>query len=71
MNPELVKDARTRLGMTHQAFAEALGVSRRTVIRWETGESEPRPGDALLIGKLVGRKLEERDEKKRKKRNDR
>jgi DNA-binding transcriptional regulator YiaG len=71
MSPDSVKEARATLGLTHQAFAEALGVSRRTVMRWETGESAPRPGDAMLIGKLVGRQLMKDENEKRKKRTDR
>lgn len=56
MTPEMVKEARTTLGLTHKKFGERIGVSERTVFRWESGESTPRPGDAMLIGELVKKK---------------
>jgi DNA-binding transcriptional regulator YiaG len=66
MTPDMVKEARETLGLTHKVFAEKIGVSRRTVYRWERGQSKPRPGDAMLIGKLVGRHEEERQQQKKK-----
>jgi tetratricopeptide (TPR) repeat protein/transcriptional regulator with XRE-family HTH domain len=34
---------RKALGLTQEALAELLAVGRTTVVRWERGESEPRP----------------------------
>ena len=42
MNPEAIKDLRTQLGMSQQAFAAALGVSFATVNRWENGKAKPQ-----------------------------
>lgn len=38
-----VKELREALGLTQEEFARMLGVSARTVSRWERGESEPTP----------------------------
>lgn len=34
---------RTRLGVSQEALAQALGVSSRTVARWEEGAATPSP----------------------------
>ena len=39
--PQKVKALRKRLGVSQKAFARQLGVSLRTVQRWERGESKP------------------------------
>jgi len=36
----LLKDIRTRLGFTQRALGQKLGVTTRTINRWETGETE-------------------------------
>jgi len=41
LTPQMVKDFRKKLGLSQKAFAELLGVSLRTVQRWERGESKP------------------------------
>ena len=38
---ELIKNIRTKLGMTQDAFAAALHVAFSTVNRWENGRNEP------------------------------
>lgn len=38
-----IKAARVERGYTQDALAERLGVSKRTVISWENGESEIKP----------------------------
>lgn len=43
MTPAALKAARTRLGFTQRSLAARLGVSRRTVIRYEAGD-RPVPG---------------------------
>ena len=40
---ENVRALREGLGLTQGAFAKALGVSRRAVVNWEGGKSEPLP----------------------------
>jgi len=40
-SPERIKSLRQRLGLSQKAFAKQLGVSLRTVQRWERGESKP------------------------------
>ena len=54
-------DTRTRcvtsLDMTQKAFANVLGVSKRTVEAWETGRSTPSPTAKNLIN-LIAQKPE-------------
>ena len=44
-----VLEVRTALSMTQKAFANVLGVSRRTVEAWECGKSTPTPTAKKLI----------------------
>ena len=44
-----VKSERESLDMTQKAFANVLGVSKRTVEVWETGRSTPSPTAKNLI----------------------
>lgn len=44
-----VRDLRKRMGWTQRQFAERLHVTPLTVLRWETGQSTPRP---LALAKL-------------------
>jgi DNA-binding transcriptional regulator YiaG len=48
----LVREARERLGLSQTAFGKRLGVSKRTVIRWEQGENLKRR-DRVAITSLV------------------
>jgi transcriptional regulator with XRE-family HTH domain len=47
---------RESLGLTQQAFAEALGVSQATVSRWEAGRVEPDPPTRARIHALLLRR---------------
>ena len=38
-----IKAARVEKGYTQDALAERLGVSKRTIVSWENGESEIKP----------------------------
>ena len=38
-----VKKLRKKLGLTIEAFAGKVGVTGRTVMRWEKGSSQPSP----------------------------
>jgi transcriptional regulator with XRE-family HTH domain len=40
--PETRRLLRERVGIPQTALAQAVGVDRATVSRWETGEREPR-----------------------------
>ena len=42
-------EIRSSLAMTQKAFAELLGVSRRTVEAWESGKSTPTPTAKKLM----------------------
>ena len=51
---ETLKDHRQRCGMTKEYVAEALGVSRQAVSKWETGAAEPSTSNLLALAKLYG-----------------
>lgn len=40
-------------GLTHEEFAESLGVDRRSVQRWESGEGDPQPWQQPRIAALL------------------
>lgn len=45
----LIREVRTRLGLTQEKFAARLGVTLPTINRWENGRTKPSP---LAIQKL-------------------
>lgn len=45
--------------MTQEFVAEALGVSRQAVSRWETGAADPSTSNLLALAKLFGVPAEE------------
>ena len=45
----LIREARTRLGLTQEKFAAKLGVTLPTINRWENGRTKPSP---LALQKL-------------------
>lgn len=45
---------RVEKGMSQEEFADAIGVSRQTVYRWESGVSEPKAENISAICKLLG-----------------
>lgn len=49
---EVLKDHRQRCGMTQEFVAEALGVSRQAVSKWENGAAEPSTSNLLALAKL-------------------
>jgi transcriptional regulator with XRE-family HTH domain len=49
----LVKQARLALGLTQTEFAEHLGVSKRTIIRWENAISYTAHAYLMAVAKLV------------------
>ena len=46
--------ARVAAGLTQLEVAEKMGVSRSTVIDWESGEREIRPPYLLLFSTITG-----------------
>ena len=57
---ETLKAHRTRCQMTQEFEAEALGVSRQTVSKWENGSADPSTTNLLALAKLYGVPAEER-----------
>lgn len=56
---EALKARRTAHGMTQEQVAEALGVSRQAVSKWESGAAEPTTSNLLALAKLYGVDLNE------------
>ena len=56
---ETLKAHRTRCQMTQEFEAEALGVSRQTVSKWENGSADPSTTNLLALAKLYGVSAEE------------
>ncbi len=51
---EALRAHRQNCGMTQEYIAEALGVSRQAVSKWETGAAEPSTSNLLALAKLYG-----------------
>ena len=51
---EGLKDHRMRCSMTQEFVAEALGVSRQAVSKWENGTADPSTSNLLKLAKLYG-----------------
>lgn len=51
---ERLAQARRAAGHTQESLAEALGVDRSTVVRWEAGDTEPHPYVRPKIASLLG-----------------
>ena len=56
---EVLKDHRMRCSMTQEFVAEALGVSRQAVSKWENGTADPSTSNLLKLAKLFGLSPEE------------
>ena len=56
---ESLKEHRTQCHMTQEFVAEALGVSRQTVSKWENGSADPSTTNLLALAKLYGVTAEE------------
>lgn len=52
--PEKLLTLRKRSGLSQEALAEKLGVSRQTVSRWELGTAQPELGSLLPLCRLFG-----------------
>ena len=56
---EVLKDHRTRCSMTQEFVAEAMGVTRQAVSKWENGTADPSTANLLQLAKLYDVKAEE------------
>ncbi len=56
---EVLKRRRTECKMTQEFVAEALGVSRQAVSKWESGASDPSTANLIALAKLLGTTPEE------------
>lgn len=56
---ETLKEYREQRNMTQEFVAEAIGVSRQAVSKWETGSSDPSTANLLALAKLYGISAEE------------
>ena len=50
----LIRKRRTELGLRQLDLAIKVGVSRYTVIRWESGKSRPQNHHLLVLARLLG-----------------
>lgn len=51
---ETLKAHRTKCKMTQEFVAEAIGVSRQAVSKWESGASDPSTSNLIALAKLYG-----------------
>ena len=56
---EVLKNHRTNNKMTQEFVAEAVGVSRQSVSKWEQGISDPSTSNLFALAKLFGVSVEE------------
>ena len=56
---EVLKEHRTRCGMTQEFVAESMGVSRQAVSKWENGTADPSTANLIKLAKLYGIEPEE------------
>lgn len=57
--PAMIRATRKRRGWTQEELAEAAGVGRSTIIRWEKGETRPEPQQLRAVANVLGIPLEE------------
>ena len=48
-----IREGRDRLGMSQEALAERLGVSRQAVSKWEMGTSVPSPENRRALSEIL------------------
>lgn len=51
---EALREHRVRCKMTQEFVAEAVGVSRQAVSKWENGASDPSTSNLCMLAKLYG-----------------
>ena len=52
----VIRDLRSRLGLTQEEFAHALGITVSTVNRWEKGHSAPSKLARASLERFAGRR---------------
>ena len=50
---EKILYCRKKAGLSQEALAEKLGVSRQAISKWETGESVPELSKLVLLARAV------------------
>ena len=50
---EIIKEARTKKGMTQQQLADCVYVTRQTISKWELGKSVPDEASLRLLYKCL------------------
>ena len=55
---ENIRRYRKQLGLTQEQLAEAVGVSRQTVAKWESGETSPDLEHAAALAEALGTTLD-------------
>ena len=56
---QVLKEHRLRCSMTQEFVAEAMGVSRQAVSKWENGTADPSTSNLLKLARLYGVEPEE------------
>jgi transcriptional regulator with XRE-family HTH domain len=54
-----IRHARRQLGLSQQDLATRVGVTRSTIIQWESGATEPSSKKLGLVAHVVGLRLDE------------
>jgi transcriptional regulator with XRE-family HTH domain len=54
-----IRYARRKLGLSQQDLATRVGVTRSTIIQWESGATEPSSKKLGLVAHVVGLRLDE------------
>lgn len=62
--PEEIKARRSGRGLNQQGLADALNVSRRAVINWETGKAEPRGSNLRALERVLGGHEDDTDDER-------
>ncbi|WP_316959641.1 helix-turn-helix domain-containing protein [Streptomyces sp. TRM68367] len=57
--PHIRQELRIAANLTQAEVAEAIGVKRLAVVRWEAGQTQPHRGNRLKYAELLRRLAEE------------
>ncbi len=52
-----LREVRLAAGMSHERFAQTIGQGRRTVMKWEVGETQPTITPLVQIRRIFGTDL--------------
>ncbi|OEF80595.1 transcriptional regulator [Vibrio splendidus 1F-157] len=56
---ENIKRLREEKGVTQLDMAQAVGASTKTVMNWESGQTEPKASELVMIAKRLGVSINE------------